>query len=189
MNTLKVTIATLLTLTLATFLSAQSWSSAPGSWVKVSGTSTLHDWEVRSEAVNGSLEFPHDFFDGGDGAVAARIVIPSASLESHSAKMDRIMRESLMAAKHKEIRYELKSATALAANMVRTRGDLTVAGTTRTIDMDVTVSRPSTNALIATGQVAINMRDYGIDPPRAMLGAIRTGENVTVAFQWQLAVE
>lgn len=166
-----------------------TWTPGPGSWVKVTGTSTMHAWEVQTDAVRGTLSFPADFFEGGDGEVKANVTIPANTLKSDSARMDRVMYEALRTKQHPEIRYTLREAKSTNPNSATLVGDLTIAGKTRPVTMEVSVARAGESSLIATGSLKINMRDFGIDPPTAMLGAIRTGEMVEVTFQWNVTTK
>jgi hypothetical protein len=43
-------------------------------------------------------------------------------------------------------------------------------------------------ALVVKGQLPILMTDYGIKPPTAMLGMLKTDPKVTVSFETVLAV-
>lgn len=187
----KLSILIMIVAAVAFGVMAQSgtWTPGPGSWVKVTGTSTMHDWEIQTDTVRGSLSFPAAFFDGGDGDVKATVTIPASTLKSHSARMDRVMYEALRTKQHPEIRYVLTSAKSTAANSATIVGDLTIAGKTRPVTMEVNVARADESSLFATGSLKINMRDFGIDPPTAMLGTIRTGEMVEVTFQWNVTTK
>ena len=190
MNRNKLILMAIAVAACAMIAFGQTWTPAPGSWVKVTGTSTLHDWEVKSEAVKGSLSFPADFFENqAASGVHATVVIGASSLQSHSGRMDRVMYEALKVKEHPEIRYVLRSAKATSANAATITGDLTIAGKTKEVPIEVSVARPEKTGLILTGTVPINMKDFGIDPPTAMLGTVRTGEKVEVTFQWSVKTE
>lgn len=186
MKITRKAVFALAVLVLALPAATQNWSPQPGSWLSVSGTSTLHDWEVRTEKLEGKIAFPAEFIDTGEGKVVAEVLIPTGSLKSHSARMDRNMYKALDADSHPKIRYELMNATWISASAASTEGTLTIAGKTLPVRMEVTLSQPEADILVVSGTVPINMREFGIDPPTAMLGTIRTGENVEVAFQWKL---
>ena len=69
---------------------------------------------------------------------------------------------------------------------VRTTGDLTINGTTHTIQMNVR-GKATDSGFRFTGQHALKMTDFGISPPTAMLGALKTGDQVTVHFDATVA--
>jgi polyisoprenoid-binding protein YceI len=97
------------------------------------------------------------------------------------------MAEALKAQVNPTIRYAMTSASLGSAGnpfTLDTRGRLTIAGVTREVTMQVTGTRDSKGTCILTGRVPIRMSDYGIKPPVAMLGTIKTGNDVTVSFRW-----
>jgi polyisoprenoid-binding protein YceI len=65
-----------------------------------------------------------------------------------------------------------------------TRGKLTIAGVTRDVTMQISGTRDSGGMYFLTGQLPIRMSDYGIKPPTAMMGTIKTGNDVKVTFRW-----
>ena len=76
--------------------------------------------------------------------------------------------------------------------MFDSTGDLTVAGTTKTIKMPVNVL-PTTNAagekrLEITGEITVKMTDFKVDPVdiNLVVGHIKTGDDVKLVFKWIL---
>lgn len=179
----------ILTLSVVAFLVenavGEEWSPRPGSWIEIAGTSTLHDWEVRSTEIDGSVSFPANFFETDGEGVEAFVIIPAKSLESHSGRMDRVMLEALEAEENPNVEFILTGAVPISKSSATVTGDLIVAGVERQIEMTVVMTR-SGEQIIFTGSIEIDMTDWRIDPPTAMFGTIRTGPEVTVSFQWQL---
>ena len=66
-----------------------------------------------------------------------------------------------------------------------TKGDLTVAGVTKPIEMVVTLT-PEGDKLKATGSKELKMTDFGMKPPAPALGLglIKTADEVKVTFDW-----
>lgn len=164
----------------ATFTAAKNSSA-----VLIEGTSTLHAWKMEGSTIDGSIDL--DAPEGWKSA-AARIVIPVASIRTDKAKMNALMQKALEAKTHPEIRYELLSATPVRNGgdtfVVRTTGKLTIAGVSREVTLDVTGTRAGAGRYLLTGEAAIRMSDFGIKPPTAMLGTIKTGNDVKVTFRW-----
>lgn len=170
---------TIITLALAALAaSADRFSPATGSSIKVEGTSTLHEWKMESAAINGTLD---------STAPSAVVTIPVVSLKSTHTKMDKLMAEALKAKDHPQIRYELVEAN-VPANVntftIKTKGKLTIAGVTREIVMDVQGARSSDGKYVLTGTAPVKMTTFGVKPPTAMMGTIKTGDDVTVTFRW-----
>ena len=177
-------------------LSAQvRYQASPGSKVKLDGTSTVHDWTVESGIIGGFIEFESaEALDPAKtpSAVKAKVevTIPARSIKSGKKLMDDIMHDALKVKTSTNITYTLKEIKAQprkAGEPLKfdTKGDLTVAGVTKPIDMVVTLT-PTGNRLKATGSKQVKMTDFGIKPPSPAvgLGLIKTADEVTVTFEW-----
>lgn len=157
-----------------------------GSLIRIEGTSTLHDWKMEGTTIDGTIAAP-PLEQWKNDASDVSVTIPVTSIKSEHTKMDKLMAEALKAGANPTIRYELTSA-ALAESgatlRLDTRGKLTIAGVTREVAMQVSGTRDSGGGYLLTGQVPIRMSDYGIKPPTAMMGTIKTGNDVKVTFRW-----
>ena len=174
---------------LAGVAAADRFTSTKGAFVRIEGTSTLHEWKMESTAITGQITAPPlaPWTSGAPVDGDATVAIPVTSLKSEHAKMDKLMAEALKANTNPTIKYELTQAVVAqpgATFTLDTRGKLTIAGVTRDVEMKVTGTRDSAGTYFLTGQVPIRMTDYGIKPPTAMLGTIKTGNDVKVTFRW-----
>jgi polyisoprenoid-binding protein YceI len=171
---------------LAGVAAADRFIPTKGSFIRIEGTSTLHDWKMESTSINGSIAAP-PVEQWKNDASDVSVAIPVTSIKSEHTKMDKLMAEALKADANPTIRYELTTA-ALAQSgptmQLETRGKLTIAGVTRDVAMQVNGTRESDGAYVLTGQLPIRMSDFGIKPPTAMMGTIRTGNDVKVTFRW-----
>ena len=61
-------------------------------------------------------------------------------------------------------------------------GALTIAGAEKSVNLDVTATRLSDGGIRADGELPLLMTDFGVKPPTAMLGTLRTSNKVTVKF-------
>ena len=177
------------TLTGAAMPGADALAPAAGA-ITVTGTSTLHDWSVRGTGLRGALELPAGFLDGETSAApAARFTLPVRSLQSEHAKMNKLMWEALDAAKHPELTFALESARLQGGGpsaRVEVKGSLTVAGVSRPVALVMDV-RHEGNRVVASGELPLKMSDFGIKPPTAMMGTVRTGDAVRVKIETTLA--
>lgn len=161
----------------------------PGSRLWVEGTSNKSDWTVHAKALNGTVRL------GTANAIdGVTLTVPADQiLSDKSAIMDRLMHNALQVAEHPSIAYELVSATvepaAGDAFTVQTQGRLTIAGETRTITFPVTGERLANGQVRFRGSHPVKMTDYGLKPPVAMFGALRTADDVTVHFDLVAAPE
>ena len=69
------------------------------------------------------------------------------------------------------------------------KGELTVSGVTNKINMPVTMQRVDKTQLKTSGNLAVKMTAYGIQPPapKIALGFITTGDDVKITFEWLTA--
>jgi polyisoprenoid-binding protein YceI len=165
---------------------ADRFTPTKGSFVRIEGTSTLHDWKMEGTTIDGSIAAPTPEQWKSDASDVA-VVIPVTSIKSEHTKMDKLMAEALKAGANPTIRYELTNAVMIQSSptlLFDTRGTLTIAGVTRDVAMQISGTRDSGGLYFLTGQLPIRMSDYGIKPPTAMMGTIRTGNDVKVTFRW-----
>lgn len=171
---------------LAGVAAADRFTPTKGSFVRIEGTSTLHDWTMEGTTINGTIAAP-PVEQWTNGASNVAVAIPVTSIKSEHAKMDKLMAEALKADANPTIRYELTHANLTESSpalRLETRGKLTIAGVTRDVAMQVNGTREPAGTYVLTGQLPIRMSDYGIKPPTAMMGTIKTGNDVKVTFRW-----
>ena len=199
-----ITFAVLL---LALPLRAQNWTkyeAQPGSKVKLDGSSNIHDWTVEGLAIGGTMELDSSFpLDASLKAVPAlkvvpkvHVTIPVRSLKSGKKRMDEVMHEAMKQPEFPKIEYQLKEMTLKSADHTAgtpfqfdTKGELTLAGVTRTNAMTVDIEVVEKGKLKVTGTTTVKMTDFGIKPPSPAiaLGLIKTADDVKITFEWLTA--
>jgi polyisoprenoid-binding protein YceI len=149
----------------------------------VSGTSTLHDWEMKTSKIACNATFT--FYEDGDlgGLTLLNFTMPTESLKSDHTGMDDNAYRAMKTSKNPTITFNLTTGTVSSdGKTIKCTGKLTIAGVTKDIELTATAKLNPDKSINIKGSKAINMRDYDIDPPSFMLGAVKTGENVTIAF-------
>jgi len=173
------------------------YQASPGSKMKLEGTSTIHDWTVESGIMGGFIEFQSDYpldpaKPNSDAKITPKVqvTVPVRSLKSGKGPMDDIMHDNLKVKDNPTIKYTLtewkpKDRKAGDPLQFDTKGDLTVAGVTKPIEMVVTLT-PEGDKLKATGSKELKMTDFGMKPPAPALGLglIKTADEVKVTFDW-----
>ena len=151
--------------------------------ITIAGTSTLHDWESNVEEASGSATIVAEESKLNEiQALDVRMVVKS--IKSGKNGMDKNTYAALKESDHPAITYKLLSASIKNATTATTTGDLTIAGKTRRVNMDVTYT-VSASKVDFKGEAPLKMTDFGIDPPTAMLGSIKTGDDITIRFNAQ----
>ncbi len=115
----------------------------------------------------------------------ATMTIPAESLKSGRTAMDNNTYKALDSRKHPNITFTLQEVRNIrydgdVAHML-VLGDLTVAGTTRRVEMNVS-GRVEGLRIQFNGSTNVLLTDLNIEPPTAVLGTIRTGNAVTLSF-------
>ena len=170
--------------------------------VVVDGTSTLHDWTVKSNNISGHLEFNFDLpSDAPPEQIRQAIVanpkaevdvtIKVKSLKSDDKALDKKMYEAMKADKHPSITYRLtklelaKDTHAEQTHFdVQTTGELTIAGTTREFHMPMVLEVVDSQRVRISGTTSMKMTTFKVTPPKAMMGMIKSGDKIRVAFEW-----
>ncbi|MFO7658977.1 MAG: YceI family protein [Bacteroidales bacterium] len=159
--------------------------------MKISGTSSMHDWEMSVE------KFKCDFsVIIGNPSITiekAHFTGISSSVKSHSSIMDKKARAALDAGKYPEIKFRLVNPLKIPAESESftgsATGELSIAGKTKIITLPVNGKIGSENSFVITGSKVIDMTAFGIEPPTAMLGALKTGKDVKISFTINLQSE
>jgi len=168
----------------------------PESKVTLAGRSNVHDWACNSSTFSATIELDSSYQSLPLTKVArpitkVAVTIPVRSLKCGKGKMDENMYKALKANEFPEILYVLdsyeidKSLTTADSFAARTIGDLTVAGQTRKVEIPITVER-NVGAMKGEGTLKLLMTDFGIKPPVALLGTLRTKNEIEVKFHMLL---
>ena len=149
--------------------------------LKVTGGSTIHDWEMVASAATGNADIQVDK-QNITAIRMAEVTMKATSLKSGKGQMDDIAYKSLKAAKNPNISFKLTSFKNLGSNKASVTGNLTVAGTTKPVTFLVQYLVKG-DVVNLEGRTNFNMTDYNIKPPTAMLGTIKTDDKVTISFK------
>jgi polyisoprenoid-binding protein YceI len=113
--------------------------------------------------------------------------IPVKALHCNHGGMDGNVYKALKADQAPEISYIMATLEAVpGANdtmTLKTVGTLTIAGRENKVSMDVETTRLPDGTLKAKGLLPVKMTDYGIEPPTAIFGRLKTGDEVKVGFE------
>ena len=181
---------TLLACAFAATITAAGSTPAPlalaSARVSLDGTSNIHAFtasttEVRVTAVDIAGTPAGDLLDYvlQPGTLRSfEVVIPAASLSSPKDGIDKNMHKALKVQEYPDIRFILR-ALEPAAGGYRATGALTIAGVEKEISLTVQVQRKGTT-LAVTGATDLLMTDFGVKPPRAMLGMLKTNPKVQI---------
>ena len=155
--------------------------------LKVTGTSTLHDWHMAVTDFSGS--FTALFNENMDLVIdAGDFVCDAASITSDNSLMDDKAHNALKTDRYKKIEFDLSKATALVVNGgtidSQIGGQLQISGQKHVATLPIKGTIDTDGNVTLKGEVDVKMSDYSIKPPTALMGAVKSGDDVTIHYQF-----
>lgn len=157
--------------------------------VSLDGTSNIHPFTASTTAVRvvtlvvggtptGDLL---DYVLQPGGLTAFEVTIPAKGLTSPKEGVDKNMHKALKVEEFPDIRFKLRTIEA-ATGGYRALGTLTIAGVEKPVSLAVQTRR-NLSALSVTATTDLLMTDYGITPPKALMGMLKTDPKVTIRIE------
>ena len=187
MKPLIFIISTSFFLISSTLIQKSDYSLSDDFTMTIAGTSSLHDWESTVEKLEGVVNLSF----GEDGT----ITINECTVKAHAASikstkgsiMDKKTHKALKTDEFAFITFKMekvlsstKTADAFTASV---QGNLSIAGVTKNITLKVKGKTLEDGAVEFMGEQSLKMTDFDIDPPTALLGTLKTGDDITVKFR------
>jgi len=157
----------------------------------INGTSNVKDWKAEVEEMDANIALNASLLKQDTMAnpvTQFSLTIPVKGIESGKGGMNNKIYGALKEEDYPEIKFNLISAE--LADTVQTgelftlnvKGDLTVAGTSKEISFPVKGTKTRADSYRFEGNYGLNMEDYGVDPPSAIFGTIRSSKEVEITF-------
>jgi hypothetical protein len=132
----------------------------PGSRLWIEGDSNVHDWKCEAGSFTPALRLDRASADQPSTRVEeATLEVPVAKLEGGHGLMNTNLRKALHSNDHPNITFVVTGAQ---LSRTRTRG--------------------ARSTWWRSATCAIKMTDFGILPPTAMMGVLKTKDDVTILF-------
>lgn len=180
-TSLKSILLAMLLTTLSLHTNAQkNYTLSAKSTFEVAGTSTVHDWVMKSTEATGTAILTVKDSKLTD-LKSLSITILAESLKSSKTSMDRVAYEALNTETNQTIEYVLKSAEKINETTWDLTGIYTIAGVSKEYKTQVKVTADNGN-FILQGSNQITFGDFEMTPPKAALGVVKTGKDLTVIF-------
>lgn len=152
----------------------------------IKGTSSLHDWEMVSETCQGSIALNNVGTESLD-IKNINIAVEVETLKSGKNIMDK---KCYRALKHDEfpvIKYHFKNITSIERKndnlySAKLNGTLSIAGITKPTLILVDIILKDNIIVNIKGKKELKMSDFNVVPPTALLGTLKTGNDITIEF-------
>lgn len=153
------------------------------------GSSNVRDWRCDAAKLDASIDV-----DEGDAPSNAtprlrhvQVRVPAHMLSCGRSQMDNIMYKALHVDDEPECRqivgrFDVLTRASGGSGDLVMQGTLRIAGRERVVRVPVNVERLRDGTVRAQGELPILMTDYGIKPPSAFFGVLRTENRIVVKF-------
>ena len=148
--------------------------------ITIKGTSSIHEWESEVKDFQGSGLFT---IEGSQITNAENILIKVVvkSIESGKSIMDGKTMDALKESKYPVIQFS-STETSIKDNLLICKGKMEMAGASKMVTTNVSYKIVQ-GVPEFTGSIKIVMSEYGIEPPVAMFGTLKTGDEVNIDFE------
>jgi len=164
--------------------------------VSIAGTSNIHDYTASTtnvrvvrlelaEAVGGPNVWDEIVKPGVIDSF--EVAIAAGSLSSPREGIDKNMHKALKVSEFPVITFRLIRFDGGEPGLLHATGTLKIAGVEREIALNLTTERHDATFTVK-GAVTLLMTDYGITPPKALMGVLKTNPKVTVTFETVLVI-
>jgi polyisoprenoid-binding protein YceI len=161
--------------------------------LRVDGGSTVRSWSCEAKTLQARVTSAPgatlQIGTLGDAVRAVELDVPVARLDCDNDTMNDHMWSALDSKKHEMIRFRMQSyavtAGAAGTSTLSLRGNLELHGQTRPVTLTAQ-ARQDGSALVVAGMHELDMTEWGVRPPRLMLGTMRVHEKVQIHFDLRL---
>ncbi len=155
--------------------------SPKNSVITIQGTSNLHDWKSKTEQLKGEIVLASE-----NQLQSLTLEIPVKSIKSGEKLMDSKTYDTFNADKHPNIIFKMTEVVSFQRNgnqlNVTVNGNLSLAGTTRNVTIKVKGTVNQSGQYIVSGEYSFKMTDFKMIPPKALMGALKVGDNINLQF-------
>lgn len=178
MRKIQLLAIAIILLCTASYTSAQDnkFKVSEKSHMLIEGTSNLRDWGVEIPVIKGDAAI-----DAGSVESFAFTIKVNDMKGTVSGMMEHV-KKALKADANPEIRFSLAKPGKLENGKSKVEANITAAGKTKLFEIDGNVKKEG-NMYIITGIKGMKMTDFGIEPPKALLGTVKAADAINIKFE------
>ena len=151
----------------------------------VAGTSTLHDWKCPASKLVSTGDVT---MEGSDLKSVNNlwVEVESKSIKSDKDAMDEKIYEALKTDAYQKITFQMAKMKSIEkkgdAYSIVASGNLTIAGVSKPVELTVVGKVLPGGDIESSGSKTMRMTMFNVDPPTAMWGVVKAGDEITIAF-------
>ena len=167
-------------------------SVRPDSRLWLEGSSNVRDWRCNATTLDAAIDVDDAGTRAGRVSPIAhlrgvQVRVPTHALTCGRSQMDNIMYKALHVDDEPDCRqiigrFDVITESGDVDRNLVMQGTLRIAGRERVVRVPVVVQQQRDGSLRAQGSLPILMTDYGIRPPTALFGVLRTENRIVVKF-------
>jgi polyisoprenoid-binding protein YceI len=151
----------------------------------VAGTSTLHDWKCPASKLVSTGDVT---MEGSDLKSVNNlwVEVESKSIKSDKDAMDEKIYEALKTDAYQKITFQMAKMKSIEkkgdAYSIVASGNLTIAGVSKPVELTVVGKVLPGGDIEFSGSKTMRLTMFNVDPPTAMWGVVKAGDEITIAF-------
>lgn len=165
-------------------LQAQNYqATASNSSIVVKGTSNVHDWDMKAAqfTVKAVIKENDEVLEIAE----LSLDVTSEQLKSGKGGMDKNAYKALKTDKNKSIRFNSTKPVTLSKSgdnyKAVVQGTMEIAGTKKATEVSFDIVKTASGYTLK-GEKKINMPEYNVTPPTALMGTVKTGADVIIEY-------
>jgi hypothetical protein len=151
----------------------------------IRGTSSLHDWQMEVKEMAGSAALLMNERHV-DSILDTRFSCRTKSIVSDYRLMDKKTYEALKAEEYSAIHFRIANDKKIYRSGGSFSGEVTgylsIAGVTKEIDVPFNGRILENGEVEVEGTVPLKMSEFNIDPPTALMGALKTDDEIRISY-------
>jgi polyisoprenoid-binding protein YceI len=190
-STPRKALMALLVVFLGLGLNAQTFNARLNqSSIKVSGTSNLHNWTMVGNGFGSEAQFT---MQSAQLAAINELImtIPVKNIKSNEGLLNSRAYKAMNADKYQNVIFQMTSSSITPQGnnqfLIKANGRLTISGVTRDVALTANGALAADKSMTISGSKKVKMTEFGIKPPSFMLGALKTGDEVTIEYTLKFA--
>lgn len=177
---LKIVFTVTVLFTISAVSAQKTYSVQKDNTLKISGTSSLHDWDMTSTTATGRLVGTFES-QSLQSIQSLSVEMQAESLKSGKSGMDKNAYKALKTTQFKTIKFDLISAKK-EGNIWTLNGTFQIAGVSKNVSIKAKESVNGSD-IVLEGSYDFKLTDYDITPPTALMGTVKTGDAVKITFK------